>query len=184
MEDREIIALYWSRSQEAIGETAKKYGAYCAAIIRRVLGDGRDQEECLNDTWLGAWNAIPPQRPVRLAVCLGRIARNTALDRYSYNTAQCRSSGFEAVLEELAECVSGVSMEDDLKLRQLGESISRYLATVSPTARWVFLRRYFHCESIQEIAVVSGFTRSKVTALLHRTRKGLQVHLRKEGYDP
>lgn len=115
---------------------------------------------------------------------LGRIARNTALDRYSYNTAQCRSSGFEAVLEELAECVSGVSMEDDLELRQLGESISRYLATVSPTARWVFLRRYFHCESIQEIAVVSGFTRSKVTALLHRTRKGLQVHLRKEGYDP
>ena len=92
MEDREIIALYWSRSQEAIGETAKKYGAYCAAIIRRVLGDGRDQEECLNDTWLGAWNAIPPQRPVRLAVFLGRIARNTALDRYSYNTAQCRSS--------------------------------------------------------------------------------------------
>ena len=114
MEDREIIALYWSRSQEAIGETAKKYGAYCAAIIRRVLGDGRDQEECLNDTWLGAWNAIPPQRPVRLAVFLGRIARNTALDRYSYNTAQCRSSGFEAVLEELAECVSGVSMEEDL----------------------------------------------------------------------
>ena len=79
MEDRKIIALYWSRSQEAIGETAKKYGAYCAAIIRRVLGDGRDQEECLNDTWLGAWNAIPPQRPVRLAVFLGRIARNTAL---------------------------------------------------------------------------------------------------------
>ena len=180
----EIIALYWSRSQEAIGETAKKYGAYCAAIIRRVLGDGRDQEECL---MIPGWGPGMPYRPsglVRLAVFLGRIARNTALDRYSYNTAQCRSSaGLEAVLEELAECVSGVSMEDDLELRQLGRASP---ATWPPShpARWVFLRQYFHCESIQGNCRSLELHPLQGDRSLHRTRKGLQVHLRKEGYDP
>ena len=106
MEDQDIITLYWERSEEAIRATAEKYGGYCAAIIRRVLGDGRDSEECLNDTWLGAWNAMPPQRPRRLPPFLGRIARNTALDRFDYNAAQSRS-GCTAVLEELAECVGG-----------------------------------------------------------------------------
>ena len=183
MEDREIIALFWARSQEAIRETARKYGAYCGAIIRRVLGDGRDAEECLNDTWLGAWNAMPPQRPNRLNIFLGRIARNTALDRWSYNHAQRRSSGFEAVLEELAECVGGTPLEETLEARQLGEAISAYLDAVSPTARQVFLRRYWYCDTIPEIAAAAGFTRSKVTYLLHRTRKGLRTYLLEEGYD-
>ena len=92
MEDKDIVALYWARSEEAIRATAAKYGAYCRAIIRRLLGDGRDGEECLNDTWLGAWNAMPPHRPARLPPFLGRIARNTALDRYDYNTTQCRGA--------------------------------------------------------------------------------------------
>ncbi len=190
MEDREIVALYWARSQEAIGETANKYGAYCAAIIRHVLGDGRDGEECLNDTWLGAWNAMPPQRPLRLPPFLGRIARNTALDRYDYNTAQRRNGGFELVLEELAECVDGLpcrtgggSPEEAVAARQLGEAISRYLETLSPTARRVFLRRYWYCDPIEEIAAAAGFTRSKVTSLLHRARKGLRAYLLKEGYE-
>ena len=108
MEDKDIIALYWARSEEALRVTAEKYGAYCAAIIRRILGDSRDGEECLNDTWLGAWNAMPPQKPAHLPPFLGRIARNIALDRRDYNTAQMRGSGgFDAVLEELAECVGG-----------------------------------------------------------------------------
>lgn len=183
MEDKDIIALYWVRSEEAIQATAVKYGAYCRAIIRRVLGDGRDGEECLNDTWLGAWNAIPPQRPAHLPVFLGRIARNTALDRYSYNTAQRRYSGFETVLEELAECVGGTSVEEDFDLRRLGEAISAYLDTVSLSARRVFLRRYWHCDGIAEIAAATGFTQTKVRSLLHRTRKGLREYLIREGYD-
>ena len=188
MEDREIIALYWARSQEAIAETERKYGGYCSAILRRVLGDGRDVEECLGDTWLGAWNAMPPQRPRRLPPFLGRIARNTALDRYAYNTAQRRCTGFEAVLEELAECVDGVprgggSPEEAVSARQLGEAISRYLDTLRPTARQVFLRRYWYCDTVEEIAAAAGFTRSKVTALLHRTRRGLRAYLIREGYD-
>ena len=184
MEDREIIALSWARSQEAVAETAKKYGAYCGAVIRRILGDGRDCEECLNDTWLGAWNAMPPQRPERLPPFLGRIARNTALDRYDYNSAQRRNGGgFEAVLEELAECVGGQPLEEEAGVRQLGEAVSRYLATLRPTARQVFLRRYWYCESVGEIAAASGFTQSKVTSLLHRARKGLRAYLIQEGYE-
>ena len=183
MEDKDIIALYWERSEEAIRRTAEKYAAYCTGIIHRVLGDGRDAEECLSDTWLGAWNAMPPQRPKRLPPFLGRIARNTALDRYDYNHAQCRSSGFEAVLEELAGCVDGTPLEEDLDFRQLGEAISKFLDGVRPEARLVFLRRYWYCDSVAEITAGMGFSQSKVKSLLHRTRKGLREHLRKEGYD-
>ena len=169
MEDKDIVALYWARSEEAIQATAAKYGAYCRAIIRRLLGDGRDGEECLNDTWLGAWNAMPPQRPARLPPFLGRIARNTALDRYDYNTAQCRGA-LPAALEEA------------LDFRALGEAISRYLDTVSPDARRAFLRRYWYGDSLEDIARRYGYTLAKVKSLLHRTRKGLREHLIREGY--
>lgn len=182
MEDREIIALYWARSEDAIRQTAQKYTPYCCSIIRRVLGDGRDAEECLSDTWLGAWNAIPPRRPARLPAFLGRIARNTALDRYDYNSAQ-RRSGFETALEELAECVSGTPMEERLDARQLGEAVSRYLDGVSPAVRLVFLRRYWYCDSIAELAAATGFTQSKIKSMLRRTRQGLRTYLVKEGYD-
>ncbi|MCI8803190.1 MAG: sigma-70 family RNA polymerase sigma factor [Oscillibacter sp.] len=182
MEDREIIALYWARSEDAIRQTAQKYTPYCCSIIRRVLGDGRDAEECLSDTWLGAWNAMPPRRPARLPAFLGRIARNTALDRYDYNSAQ-RRSGFETALEELAECVSGTPMEERLDARQLGEAVSRYLDGVSPAVRLVFLRRYWYCDSIAELAAATGFTQSKIKSMLRRTRQGLRTYLVKEGYD-
>ena len=119
----------------------------------------------------------------RLPPFLGRIARNTALDRYDYNAAQCRSGGFEAVLEELADCVGGTPMEEDFDLRRLGEAISSFLDTAAPAARLVFLRRYWYCDGVAEIAAGTGFSPSKVKSLLHRTRKGLREHLRKEGYD-
>ena len=183
MEDKDIIALYWARSEEAIRRTAEKYGAYCSRIIRRVLGDGRDAEECLSDTWLGAWNAMPPQKPARLPPFLGRIARNTALDRYDYNSAQRRDGGFEAVLEELGDCVGGTPREEDFDFLRLGEAISGFLDTASPAARLVFLRRYWYCDGVAEIAAGTGYSQSKVKSLLHRTRRGLKEHLRKEGYD-
>lgn len=182
MEDQDIITLYWERSEEAVRATAEKYGGYCAAIIRRVLGDRRDVEECLGDTWMGAWNAMPPQRPERLPPFLGRIARNTALDRFDYNAARSRN-GCTAVLEELAECVGGSPVEEDFDLRRLGEAISAYLDTVSPECRRVFLRRYWYCDAIREIADGYGFTQGKVKSLLHRARKGLRAYLIEEGYD-
>ena len=148
-----------------------------------MLGDGRDAEECLSDTWLGAWNAMPPQKPARLPPFLGRIARNTALDRYDYNSAQRRDGGFEAVLEELGDCVGGTPLEEDFDFRRLGEAISGFLDTASPAARLVFLRRYWYCDGVAEIAAGTGYSQSKVKSLLHRTRQGLKEHLRKEGYD-
>lgn len=182
MEDHDIIELYWARNQEAIRQTDRKYGSFCRGILRRILGDGRDAEECLNDTWLGAWNAMPPQRPLRLPPFLGRIARNTALDRWDYNTAGKRG-GFEAVLEELGECVGGTPLEEAVDLRALGEAISAYLDTVSPTARRVFLRRYWFCDSLAEIALRYGFTQGKVKSTLFRTRQGLRDYLIREGYE-
>ena len=183
MEDQQIVDLYWRRDADAIGETASKYGGYCRTIAQNILSDRQDAEECLSDTWLGAWNAMPPQRPARLPPFLGRIARNTALDRCDYNAAQCRNSGFEAVLEELADCVGGTPLEEDFDLRRLGEAISGFLDGVSPAARLVFLRRYWYCDGVAEIAAGTGFSQSKVKSMLHRTRKGLREHLRKEGYD-
>ena len=182
MEDEKIIALYWDRDQNAIRETDRKYGGYCGAIIRRILGDGRDGEECLSDTWLGAWNAMPPQRPAVLPPFLGRIARNIALDRYSYNTAGKRG-GFETVLEELGECVSSTPIEETVELHQLGEAISAYLDTVSAEARRMFLRRYWYCDSVADIAKRCGCTQGKVKSLLFRTRKGLRDYLIREGYE-
>ena len=183
MEDHDIVELYWARDQEAIRQTDRKYGGYCRSILRRLLGDGRDAEECLNDTWLGAWNAMPPQRPLRLPPFLGRIARNTALDRWDYNTAEKRNGGMEAVLEELEECVGGTPLEETADLHCLGETISDYLDTVSPAARRVFLRRYWYCDSMAEIALRYGFTQGKVKSTLFRTRQGLRDHLIREGYE-
>ena len=152
MEDKDIIALYFSRSESAIAETSRKYGGYCRAIAARILPSPEDTEECLSDTWLGAWNAIPPQVPNCLRLFLGRIVRNLALDRYAYNRAAKRNANLEAVLDELAECVSGSSLEEDFDAALLGEAISRYLASCKAETRQVFLRRYWYSDSIRDIA--------------------------------
>ena len=181
MDDAAIVRLYWDRNEQAIPATAEKYGSYCTAIARNILGSPEDAEECVNDAYMLAWNAMPPHRPARLPPFLGRIARNTALDRYDYNTAQCRGA-LPAVLEELGECVSGAPLEEALDLRALGEAISDYLDTVSPAARRTFLWRYWYGDSLEDIARRYGYTTSKVKSLLHRTRKGLREHLTREGY--
>ena len=105
MDDNQIIALYWQRNEQAISETETKYGSYCRSIVYGILQNGADTEECINDTWLRAWDAIPPQKPARLSAFLGRIARNLALDRYDYNHAAKRSGSFDQLLSELNECI-------------------------------------------------------------------------------
>ena len=182
MEDREIIALFWSRAETAIQACREKYGGYCRAIAARILSSPEDTEECLSDTWLGAWNAIPPQKPGCLRLFLGRITRNLALDRYTYRRAEKRNSDFDAVLEELSQCVGGGSAEADFDAALLGEAISRYLAACKREQRQVFLRRYWYGDSIQEIAASFHFTQSKVKSMLHRTRQGLREFLREEGF--
>lgn len=182
MEDREIVALYWARAESAIQETVQKYASYCRSIARNILSSREDTEECLNDTWLGAWNSMPPKRPERLPPLLGRICRNAALDRWDYNTAAKRDGRFDAVLDELAECVADPRAEAEPELHQLGESISRWLDTLSREQRVVFLRRYWYCDPITEIARRYGFTESRVKSLLARLRSKLRLQLLQEGY--
>lgn len=182
MDDKDIIALFWARAEEAITQTAKKYANYCHTIISRILPSPEDIEECLNDTYLGAWNAMPPQRPAVLPPLLGRIARNAALDRYDYSRAKKRSAAFEMVLDELNDCTGGDTTQSAVDCVLLGEAIGRFLSHLSPVQRQVFLRRYWYCDSLEEIAARYGFTVSKVKSMLHRSRRGLKEYLIKEGY--
>lgn len=184
MEDKDIITLYWERSEEAIRATAAKYGGYCAAIIRRVLGDGRDSEECLNDTWLGAWNAIPDNRPQYLAPFLGKIARRLAFNRFRADRAEKRGGGeLPLVLEELGGCVPVVpSAAQAVEDGELEAEINRFLYALPPRDCDVFLRRYWYGESLAEIAGRYGLKLNTVKTSLYRTREKLRRHLEQEGY--
>ena len=155
MEDSEIIALFYERSEQAIAELDRKYGAAVRKTAANILNDRQDEEECVSDTWLGVWNSIPPQdpRPLRAYVC--RIARNLAVKRYHANTAQKRSGGYELVLDELAECIpSTVSVEDDYTAKELSAAISRFLDTCSYEDRFCFLRRCWYADSVADIAAI------------------------------
>lgn len=183
MDDHAIVELYWRRDETAIDETRRAYGGYCAAIAGNILADPQDREECLSDTWLGAWNAMPPQRPQKLSPLLGRICRNAALDIHRRLTAGKRSGGFPLVLEELAECVGGAPLEETVTARELGEAISRFLEGIPAVQRRVFLRRYWACQDVAGIARDFSFTESKVKSMLRRTREKLKRTLIEEGYD-
>lgn len=183
MEDKDIVTLYWARSEEAIRATATKYGAYCAAIIRRVLGDGRDGEECLNDTWLGAWNAMPPQRPGILSAFFGKLTRNLSLDRWRYNRAAKRGGPqVETALEELGECIPAPGRpEDRLEERETAALISRFLREQPQLDRVLFLRRYWYLDSVAALAERFSMNENTVKSRLHRTRLRLKEVLLREG---
>ena len=179
MEDRDIIEMYFARNEKAISETADKYGSYCGSIAMNILSSREDTEECLADTWLRAWNCIPPHRPNLLRVFLGKITRNLALDRYKARTAEKRAGGeFAMSLDELDECIGAV---DERESAEIGESISRFLRTQPKETRSVFVCRYFYCDSIADIAKRFGISEAKVKTLLFRTRNKLKIHLEGEG---
>ena len=183
MDDNGIIGLYWERSERAITETANKYNGYCYSIAYNILANKEDSEESVSDTWLTAWNVIPPRRPSVLAAFLGKITRHISIDRWRVRTAQKRGGGEVAVaLDELGECVSGgLTPEQAVERKELVTSFNRFLDTLSETERSVFLCRYWYLDTVPSIAVSFGFSKSKVTSMLHRTRKKLRVHLEKEG---
>ena len=182
MEDKEIVALYWARSQEAISRTAEKYGNYCTSIARNILGSEEDAEECVDDAWLGAWNSIPPQRPERLAGFLGKLVRSRAIDLWRARHREKRGGGtVDATLDELAELLpAGESPEQELLNRELVRAIDRFLASLPAEERNVFLVRYWYLESIAGISERFGFSSGKVRSMLHRTRNKLRVFLQKE----
>ena len=184
MEDHQIVELYWRRDEQAIPATAEKYGSYCAAIARNILGSREDTEECLNDTYLRAWNAMPPQRPTVLSVFLGKITRNLCLNRCR-NAAAAKRGGGQAplALDELAECVSGrESVESEQERQELIEAINAFLGALPAEKRGMFLCRYWYFRSIAQIAEQYGRTEGSVTVLLSRLRKQLKHHLEEGGF--
>ena len=184
MDDRQIVDLYFQRKEQAIGETAKKYGSYCFSIARNILQNTADAEETVNDTYIGAWNSIPPHRPALLSTYLGKITRHLALKRWKASRTQKRGGGeVSLALEELAGCIpSDFDVESRMELAELTKILNEFVRNLPQTEQQVFLRRYWYIESIADIAAAFGFSQSKVKSMLLRTRKKLYAHLQKEGY--
>ncbi|WP_136608084.1 RNA polymerase sigma factor [Paenibacillus dokdonensis] len=183
MEDREIIQLYFARNETAIEETSKKYRNYCTRIAHNILSNVEDSEECVNDAFLGAWEAIPPKSPDKLSSYLGRITRNIALNRFDYYTAKKRNKEFETVLDELNDCLSSSdNVESRYEEEQMAGAISRFLQSIHEDHRNIFLRRYWYSDSLADIASRFSISESKTKSVLFRTRKKLQIYLKKEGY--
>lgn len=182
MEDREIIELYWKRSERAITETDKKYGKYCAYIAYGILNDREDAKEIVNDTYLKTWNTVPPKNPSPLKAYLGMICRQLAFNLYEARGAKKRSAQMSAAIDELAECVpdnaASVDMSESLALR---DALNRFVATLPPQSQRVFVRRYWYAASIAEICKAYGMKKSAVTVTLTRTREKLREYLKKEG---
>lgn len=184
MEDQRIIALYLERNEKAVEETGRKYGAYCHSLAYGILNSDPDAEEVVNDTWLRAWNSIPPQKPVVLKAFLAKITRNLALNRNRNQAAQKRGGGeVDLALEELKECVpSREGVQDALEGRELARVIQEFLMTQNRRDRSIFVRRYFSAEPMERIARRYSLTEVNVRKILSRIRAKLREYLTKEGY--
>ena len=183
MEDHEIINLYYDRAQQAITETSSKYNAYCMHIARAILGDEEDAKECVNDTWLKAWNTIPPQKPKHLAAYLGRITRNASIDRMRTRTRKQRGGReTELVLEELQDCIAhSTNVEREIEGRELTAAINAFLGTLCAFDRNVFVCRYWYLDPVRDIAKATHASESRIKSILFRLRKKLRVYLEEEG---
>ena len=184
MEDERIIELYWRRDEGAIRETDAKYGAFCQRIAMNILGSFEDCEECVNDTWLRAWNGMPPQRPDILRMFFAKITRNLAFDVFKSHHAEKRGGGqIDLALEELAECIPyETDVEDQLLAEALGETVRQFVAALPPREADVFARRYFFAEPVKDIAQSYGLRPNHVSVLLRRTREKLKEYLLEEGW--
>ena len=181
MEDQQIVDLYWQRNEKALSQTQKKYGKYCHSIAFAILYSSEDAEECVNDTLLRAWSAIPPARPGRLSTFLGKITRNLAIDRLDKNTAQKRSGPVEIILDELSECIPDTGAEDPTDQIAMGDAINSFLASLDKETRVMFMQRYWYALPIKSIARELEKSESYVKVTLMRTRNKFKEHLEKEG---
>ncbi len=181
MEDQEIIALFFARSERAIEALAEKYGVLCRRLADNILHDRQDVEECLNDAWLGVWNSVPPHRPDPLVSYVCRIVRNQAVKKYHAKTAAKRRQSYDVALEEIEACFpSRDTVEAEADLHAATEAIDRFLGTLDRDSRVLFVRRYWYGDSIEALADAFGISRHYVSVRLARIRKKLQNHLRKE----
>ena len=183
MEDRQIVEMYFARDEQAVARTAEKYGGYCAAIARRIIGDPRDAEECVNAVWLAAWNSIPPNRPLGLKAYLAKLTRRISLDICRKRDAHKRGGGEVALaLEELQDCLPDQETpETQAEGKLLSESIQTFVCRLPGLERRAFLLRYWHLYSLEETADKLGCSKSKINSMLFRTRVKLKNYLIKEG---
>ena len=183
MNDKSIVDLYFSRDEEAITQTDKKYGRYCYSIAYNILTNKEDAEESVSDTYMTAWKAIPPRRPSVLSTFLGKITRHISIDRWRERSAYKRGGGeVTLALEELEDCVAGLqNVEMEYERKELTRAYVKFLDALPVTERRVFLCRYWYVESIDAIADKFGFSQSKVKTMLHRTRVKLRKQLAEEG---
>ena len=183
MNDEQIIELFWNRDETAITRTAEQYGSYCYSIAYRILHSKEDSEESVNDTYLQVWTAIPPKRPARFSVFLGKITRNISINRYRSRTTQKRGAGeYALALEELDHCLGGgTDPEQELFQEELKSYIDEFLSSLSMQERRVFIQRYWRFYSIREIAEQFGYSVAKTRSMLFHTRKKLKSYLTKRG---
>ena len=181
MTDSQILALFWERSEDAIRQTDAAYGRKLYAISDRILHSPQDAEESVSDTYMKAWETIPPQKPNYFFAYLAKICRNCSLGRLQWNSALKRSAQVVSLTQEMASCIPDRSQERKLEGEEIGRLLNRFLESISLESRLIFMRRYWYTDSIQEIAVRFHITESKVKTQLHRTRKKLRLFLEKEG---
>ncbi len=182
MEDSKIIDLFWGRDEEAIRHTEMKYGAYCHTIAFQILSIKEDADECVNDTWLRAWNHIPPQRPSNLRIWLGKVVRNCALNLWERNHAKKRYHGIETLFEELADCLpSDDDTAQGLEVKELNLLINEWLKTLSDSDRALFIRRYWGGEPLTELAKTWHVAPGKLAQKMYNLRSNLKSVLQKEG---
>ena len=179
MDDEKIIELFFNRSEQVIEEVDKKYGKTCHNISYNILHNKLDAEECVNDAYLGAWNAIPPARPNPLLTYLCKIVRNLSLKRYEFNTAIKRNSTYDVAMEELESCLSSPeTIESEIALKELTHIIENFLDSLSMENRVIFLRRYWFSDTYSDIAARVGMTEKNVSVRLTRIRENLRNYLK------
>ena len=184
MEDEKIVSLYWQRSESAIRETEIKYDRYLTKIAQNILDNLEDSRESVNDTYLAAWNSMPPHRPAILSTYLGKITRRLSIDCFRTRNRDKRTgSQYALSLEELGDCVSaGNTTEDIINVRLLADTIGIFLRLQPEDARNAFIGRYYYLDSLKEVAAYCGMTESRCKMLLYRTRIALKEYLEKEGF--
>lgn len=185
MDDNKILQLYWDRDEKAISATSQKYGSYCQSIAGNILGNLEDAQECVNDTYLNAWNSIPPQRPKMLSTYLGKITRNLSFNLYKKNKAEKRGgSQIPLVLDELSEVIStSTNPEEDWNRKEIVEAINSFLSSIPAEKRKLFVCRYWYADSVKDIAEKFGMTEGNVSVTLNRLRKKLHNYLEERGFE-
>ncbi len=185
MDDNGIIQLYWDRNDQAISLTSEKYGHYCKSIAKNILNNEEDAEECVNDTYLNAWNSMPTHWPEQLATFLGKITRNLSFNKYKRNHTEKRGGGeITLVLDELTDCVSDIdNVEQIIDRQELAKAISSFVKSLSIEKRNIFVRRYWYADPVSDIASDYGMLQGTVSKTLERTRKKLKAYLIERGFE-